>query len=463
MMNVIGLDIGTSSVKGVTMGPEGKRLSEGKRSFICQSPREGWMELEAEVYLEACCDLLRQLTEDVSRRIGAVCAASASGNLLLLDSDGVPLTRIINWQDRRVKQEARELLRDICAREIYEASGWSFDYHTFPLAQLCYLRCHEPQLLDRCGMICMSTEYLYWRLTGVWGIGRSAGTPSYLLDQEAGVYNGRLLEILGIRREQLPPVRRTGEILGRITKEGAALSGLPQGIPLVLGSFDHPAAAKGAGVLQEGQMLLSCGTSWVGFYPVKDRERILRSGALADPFCSPEGCWGAMVSVPSVGERIRELVKRYLGDGEDLFERFMSLAAESEPGAGGLVLDLEAESSDKLSGDGEQGKSGQKDSPDDAAIRQFPQRHIARAIMEGTVRLLQRQIEGLAKEGIRAREAVMVGQPSESALWLEVISQMTGLKVRPGKGGYTGAEGAALSAAEAVGISGAARAGVGKN
>ncbi len=451
MINVIGLDIGTSSVKGVAVGPKGERLSAAKRDFTYQSPREGWKELAAEDYLETCGSLLGQLASAESGEIGAVCAASASGNLLVLDSDGTPLTKIINWQDRRVKEEARELLKDICAEEIYKASGWSLDCQTFPLAQLCYLRCHQPELLDRGGMICMSTEYLYWRLTGVWGVSRSAGTPSFLLDQRTGVYNRRLLDILGIGEDRLPPVGETGRILGRVTREGAAWSGLPEGTPLVLGSFDHPAAAKGAGVLQEGQMLLSCGTSWVGFYPVKDRDRILRCGALADPFYAPEGCWGAMVSVPSVGERIRNLVARYLGDGEDMFERFISLAGESEPGAGGLVLDLEAEPRDKLSEDRGQGKSRQPDTGVDDRIRSFPSKHIARAIMEGTVRLLQAQIERLAGEGICAREAVMVGQPSESALWLEVISQMTGLRVRPGKGGYTGAEGAALTAAEAVG------------
>ena len=158
MINVIGLDIGTSSVKGVAVGPKGERLSAAKRDFTYQSPREGWKELAAEDYLETCGSLLRQLASAESGEIGAVCAASASGNLLVLDSDGTPLTKIINWQDRRVKEEARELLKDICAEEIYKASGWSFDCQTFPLAQLCYLRCHQPELLDRGGMICMSTE-----------------------------------------------------------------------------------------------------------------------------------------------------------------------------------------------------------------------------------------------------------------------------------------------------------------
>ena len=111
MINVIGLDIGTSSVKGVAVGPKGERLSAAKRDFTYQSPREGWKELAAEDYLETCGSLLRQLASAESGEIGAVCAASASGNLLILDSDGTPLTKIINWQDRRVKEEARELLK----------------------------------------------------------------------------------------------------------------------------------------------------------------------------------------------------------------------------------------------------------------------------------------------------------------------------------------------------------------
>ncbi len=431
MKDHIGLDIGTSSVKGVRLGADGTILAAEKESFAYQGAEKRRVELSAEVFVETCCRLLGRLAQEGAKsEIGAVCAASASGNLLLLDDSYKPMTPIINWQDGRVGEEARQILKGICAGEIYESSGWSFDWHSFPLAQLCWLKYHEPQLLARCSMICMSTEYLYFRLTGAWGIGRSAGTPFYLIDQRTGKYNSRLLELLEIPEDKLPPVRKEGEVLGGVTEEGAALSGLPVGTPLVLGSFDHPAAAVGAGVLQEGQMLLSCGTSWVGFYPVKDRARIIRCGALADPFRSPEGCWGAMVSVPSVPERMKYFIRRYLGDGGEPFERLLSLAAESEPGAGGLVIDLFTE----------------PEGWTDAQIFCFSKKHIARAVMEGVVRRLQEKMEQLAKEGIRAKEAVMVGGPSESALWMEVVSQMTGLKVTPGKGSYTGAVGAACTA-----------------
>ena len=136
MINVIGLDIGTSSVKGVAVGPKGERLSAAKRDFTYQSPREGWKELAAEDYLETCGSLLRQLASAESGEIGAVCAASASGNLLVLDSDGTPLTKIINWQDRRVKEEAREEMmgyREVEPQNRMDAWNWSPVFAGSPL------------------------------------------------------------------------------------------------------------------------------------------------------------------------------------------------------------------------------------------------------------------------------------------------------------------------------------------
>lgn len=431
--DIIGLDIGTSSIKGIRISENGEKRGSGKETFAYRRGKDGQIEIDAETYITACCRLLRRLAAAADGTIAAVCAASASGNLLILDGQGQPVMPILNWQDTRVGGEAKEILQGIDAEEIYEAVGWPFDYQTFPLAQLCYLKYHSPEILEKCGKICMSTEYLYWRLSGAWGISNSAGTPFYLLDQRTGRYNRKLLDILEIEERKLPPVGKAGEVIGSVTEAGAALSGLPEGTPLILGTFDHPSAARGAGVLKEGQMLLSCGTSWVGFYPVKDRETAIRCQLLVDPFRSPEGCWGAMASVPSISRHIEYYIKRYITDGDYMFEQFADQAARSDSEAGGLTIDL-------------------FDRPADEEIRQYPKKHIARAIMEGAVRLLNEKIKRLAQQGICAREAIMVGGPSECPLWLEVISEMTGLAVRAAQGAYTGAVGAAITAAVAIGL-----------
>lgn len=433
MKDIIGLDIGTSSIKGIRIGEDGSIRIAGREKFSYRTNKSGQVEIEAREYINTCCRLLRRLSAAPGGSVLAVCAASASGNLLILNKQGAPVIPIINWQDTRVKGEAKNILQDYDSEELYKAVGWPVNYQGMPLAQLCFQKYHSPKLLEDCGMICMSTEYLYWRLSGTWSLSRSAGTPFYLLDQRTGAYNRRLLEILGINEDKLPPVVKTGMSVGCVTQEGAALSGLAKGTLLVSGSFDHPSAARGAGVFQEGQMLLSCGTSWVGFFPVKNRERILCSRALADPFCSPEGCWGAMVSVPSIAARIKYFAEKYMSCKEEVFRQLDEQAALSCPGADGLVIDLLEE-------------------PKNTIIEQFPEKDIARAIMEGAVRLLNDKIKQLALQGICAQEAVIAGGPSESPMWREVISQMTGLKLKISKGAYTGAVGAAVTAAAAVGL-----------
>ena len=292
MGDIIGLDIGTSSIKGIRISQDGKRKVMGKEEFVYRIGPKGQVEIDAEKYLTACCRLLRRFCSAGEEKILAVCAASASGNLLLLDQQGAPCTPILNWQDARVEEEARRILSGFDPQKLYEAIGWPFDWKTFPLAQLCYLKCHRPELLKQSSMICMSTEYLYWRLCGKWGISPSAGTPFYLLDQRSGQYYPALLDQLGIGEEKLPPVQKAGSCIGCVTQQGAALSGLEPGTPLILGTFDHPSAARGAGVFEQEQMLLSCGTYLGGVFI---RWKIGRRQSIAacwwNPFRQPEGCW----------------------------------------------------------------------------------------------------------------------------------------------------------------------------
>jgi xylulokinase len=93
-----------------------------------------------------------------------------------------------------------------------------------------------------------------------------------------------------------------------------------------------------------------------------------------------------------------------------------------------------------------------REKPDDRRILAYPKKHIARAIMEGVVRRLSVRIRALAEKGIAAKEAVMVGGPSERPLWAALIEEQTGLKVRVMHGAFAGAMGAAILAGISAGI-----------
>ena len=433
MQYLIGLDIGTSSVKGVLMTEDGAVVRTAKGCFEYIRSKDGIVEIVPESYLQVCYQTIRQLASGADGgTIGGLCASSASGNLLLLDSANLPMCNIIGWQDGRVSDEASEILGAMDNDAFYNQVGWPFGWKKFPLAQLCYIKKHNPTLLKESSMVSMSTEYLYYTLSGKWGISTSAGTPSFLLNQVTGAYIPDVLNALELPEEKLPPIMPCGTIVGYAGHEAAALCGLPAGTPIVLGSFDHPSAARGVDVTKEGQMLLSCGTSWVAFFPVCDRQKAVDAKILIDPFLSPNGCWGAMTSVSSLSDRLKLYVHRYIDNSETAFEILSSLAKQSTAGANGLKINVREE-------------------PNDANILTFNKQDIARAIMESAVMLLKERLDNLAKIGISAKEAVMVGGPSEDPYWIYLIEQICNISVKTKHQSYAGAVGAARIAQKATG------------
>ena len=434
MKYLIGLDIGTSSVKGVLLTEKGAVSRTAHEKFTYIKDGKGGVEIPAKSFLKSCLAAIRHLAEGAEGEIAGLCASAATGNTLLLDGDGEPLTPIMNWQDTRVTTEAEEVLGKMDRNAFYRRTGWPFSGTTFPLAHLSYWKVHLPKTYKKARYALMSTEYLYHYLAGESGISTSAGTPFYLIDQKTGKYIPEILKKLDITEEMLPKIGKCGTKCGYVRKEREGDCGLAAGTPLILGSFDHPSAARGTGILKEGQLLLSCGTSWVTFSPLMDRERAAKNGFLIDPFLSERGgAWGTMTSVPSVSANINEYVSRYIDSSEKAFITLSSLAREAEPGAGGLTLNI-------------------TEAPSDEKVGGYEKKNIARAIMEGVVNLLKAKIELLRESGIAATEAIMVGGPSEDPMWRQLISEMCGLPVSSAHGQSAGAVGAAMMAGIGAGL-----------
>lgn len=434
MSHLIGMDMGTSSVKAILMTEDGKVQKVARGAFEYTKLANGGVEISAESYAKVCIDVIKELSDYAKGDVKAICASSASGNLLVLDKENKPLTGIINWQDKRVGDEAKEVFDYLNPDEFYNQIGWPFGYKAFPLAQMAYIKKNSPEVIKNAGKVCMSTEYLYFLLTGKWGISTSAGTPFFFIDQQKKEYIPHLLDTLGVSEDMFPPVMDAAKTLGGILPQMSEATGLKEGTPVVLGTFDHPSAARGVGVLKEGQVLLSCGTSWVGFFPIKDRQKIADAKMLIDPFLAPQGgCWAGMTSVASISERIWLYVSTFIDDGKDAFSMLSALAKKAEKGAGGL-------------------KINPKDEPNKEEILRFSKENIARAIMEGTVNLLKERLDMLKEKGIGATQGIMVGGPSEDPYWIELIEDMTGIKLSVIHGQYAGAVGAATMAGIGCGI-----------
>jgi sugar (pentulose or hexulose) kinase len=446
---LIGLDVGTSAVKGVLVSSEGARLAAARRTTRLERRSPGRVELEAKEHYRCLCDLLRELGSRAppGARVRALAMAAASGNVLLSDGRGRPLTRILSWLDNRSVGRTAELLPGFDPAGFQEVAGWPYS-ELFPLAQLGWLRRHEPEAWRRAEHVGMNTDWLLYRLCGRWGMDPSTATTFYLYNQKTGVWHRPYLELLGLRERQLSALGSSGQALGRLTAQAARETGLPRGTLVVLGCFDHPGAARGTGVLEPGDLLLSCGTSWVGLYPLAERQAGVRLKLLVDPFLSPRGPWAGMMALTAIGVTIEKYLDRFLlqpaEDPAEKYELFNAAAARSPAGAGGLRLDLYRDPSDFM-----------KEVRD--PLGDHPREHLARALMEGAALVTRRKLEELAAAGIKARRMVMVGGPAESPVWPRIVAEVCGLELSLLAGQAAGAAGAAMLAAIGAGLYAGAR------
>ncbi|MBE6645809.1 MAG: hypothetical protein E7612_10635 [Ruminococcaceae bacterium] len=422
----IGLDLGTSSVKAVLFSKQSGVVAKDSEAFVYASAYlpdgSEYLGIDMENFYGKICTVLRRLAKFIPNgaEFAGLAMASASGNSVICDADGNAIIDGYSWLNRAFDDETASVFGKDFGPEVREAAGWSF-VSSFPLGQLSHLRLHAPDLLDNAATVCMSTEYVLHRLTGRWGVDVSTATPFYLLDQKKRGWNKDFLERLGIPESKLPPLYESGELLGSITEAAERDTGLPFGSRVYLGSFDHPTAARACNVQKQGDLLISCGTSWVCFFPMDKRENIVSGKVLADPFLTPDGPWGAMFSLTRASEKINEVVEKYIDTSKDKFLTLDKLAASAPSGAGGLSI------------------NPREDIPDLSA---YPKENVARALMEGIANALKQRIADF----IKVERITMCGGPSSSPVWREVLSEIFGAPVSVTYGAHSGAVGAALYA-----------------
>ena len=427
---LIGLDIGTTAIKGVLMSANGKIIKTVSGGYDYYS-KETKKLLNPDGFIKICFSVIKNLAEFKSEedKIISICSCCASGNLILLDDSDKPLTPIVGWQTTVSEEDKNCFFTKEEQDAFYETVGWPLGSR-FPALYLATMKIHEPQLIKNTKTVAMSAEYLNFNLTGEWGISASMGTPFFLLNQEKGEYNLPLLQKLGIEDKNLPPIFDKGTVLGNILPEIAEKLNLSADTKVVLGSFDHPSGAMGSGVFDEGEMLLSCGTSWVEFFPVSSRKFALSTGGLVDRFMLNGSPYCVMKSITSISEKIDLLREYYLG--KISHKEFDKLAKNAPFGSDGLRFDF-TDNDYTIAGN-------------------YGKNDIARAIIESAAYILKDNLASLEKSGLKAEKITMIGGISNSPVCVKIVSEVLGKPVKVVNGQAAGAVGACMLAGIGVGL-----------
>lgn len=394
---LIGLDLGTGAVKGALWNSDGEVEATAERTISFSRPHEKWVEIDPIEYENLVYSILQELADASSKPIAAISMAAASGNTMLCDANGNPQTAIISWLDRRLNwcPPKEWNVRDV--------TGWP-GIPSFPLMHLEYFRQNFPELLHR-GVVAMNNDWLCWRLCGVHALDFSNATPFYLCNQSERRYEEKYLKYYGITEKQLPRLVPTGTKLG--TLQARWVNGnLTKDTAIVSGSFDHPSAARGANITKVGELLLSCGTSWVVFLPYPDRASVPTT-MLCDPFLSQNdasACWGGMFSLEGIGLKLEDFIVSHFGNDASRYDRFNDEA---------LIEGSEA---------------------NDFAMKLL---YSFKAALDGT--------------GTSPQQAIFCGGPSRGKAWAPLLEKVLGIPIHPSQ--YrtsTGAVGAAIIALQGI-------------
>lgn len=447
---LLGIDLGTSSVKVVLTTPAGKLLAGGSAEYPVLRPQVGYAEQEPDAWRSAVVDAVRAATAGVDA--ASITAIGLSGQMhgtVLLDSSLDVLGRAIIWPDQRSREQVAALTEHVGLSRLVEMTG-SPVATGFMAATLAWVRETDPALWQRVCFALLPKDWLRLWLTGEIACDPSDASGALLVDVRSRTWCDDMLAEVGVQRSQLPAIRPSSSISGGLTVSAAVELGLREGTPVVTGAADAACSLLGAGAVAPGTLVVNLSTGGQVVLPAATPEVDLQGRI--HTFCSAlppaEGSpgWYQMGATLSVGMSLAWLRSEVFGWSGDVYERMTSMAATVLPGADGLLF------LPYLVGD-------RTPNMDPAASALFlgltaahGQAHLVRAVLEGATFATYDAFQVLASMGGRPQEVVLAGGGSRSALWQQMVADLYGVPVRRLLVSEQSAMGAAILAGAGSGL-----------
>ncbi|HHY45784.1 MAG TPA: FGGY-family carbohydrate kinase [Firmicutes bacterium] len=263
---LVGCDIGTGGTKAVVMSSDGEVLGNHFVEYPLITPRPGWAEHDPEWYWNAVAETIRvaiQRSRVSNRDIVGVSLSALSPACILVDKDLKPLQNAHIWMDRRATAECKWLKENIGDDRVFELSGNPIDPY-YATAKLMWEKNNRPELYSRSYKMLTAKDYPMMKLTGQPVTDYSnASLIGIAFDIRKRRWDEDLIEEIGLDVEKFPEVHPCDEVIGEVTPEAAAATGLAPGTPVVAGTVDCNAAWVSNGITEEGDNSLVMGTAGV--------------------------------------------------------------------------------------------------------------------------------------------------------------------------------------------------------
>lgn len=262
MKYLLGIDFGGGSSKATLLRTDGQITAENTVEYPTYYPNLGWCEQSPADWEGALIENIRALLTKSgidANDILAVAIDSATHTAVLCDENSTPLRPAIHWTDSRSREEARTL-RDTLGEEIFALSFHKPDT-IWTLPQLAWVKKNEPEIFAKIRRVFFEKDYLRYLLTGVYCTDFIEAEGSMLFDCNTLTWSPRLCQLAGIDPELLPPIVKPTDIVGPITAQAAAKTGLAAGTPVVCGTTDTVMEVFASGAVEEKDATVKLATA----------------------------------------------------------------------------------------------------------------------------------------------------------------------------------------------------------
>lgn len=426
MSYLLGIDVSTTATKAIVIDERGEVITTASDEYEFFTPRPLWAEQNPADWWRATVNVIHRVLEKVpAAEIAGIGLTGQMHGLVMLDAEGNVLRPCIMWNDQRTAKQCAEITDRVGGiKNLLQLIGNPV-LPGFTAPKILWVRENEPEVYARAAHILLPKDYVRYKLTGAYATEPSDASGMALLDVSKRDWSDELLKAIDIPRAWLPNVYESPVVSATLSPEAAEATGLLRGTPIVGGGGDQAAQAVGTGIVQEGIVSATLGTSGVVFAS-SDSYRLEPNGLL-HAFChAVPGKWhlmGVMLSAAgsfrwfrdALGESERRMAT---DEGRDVYEILTQEAARADAGCEGLLF------LPYLTGERTPYPNPHARGTFFGITLRHGKEHFVRAVLEGVAYGLRDSLELMRALGLNISQVRASGGGARSELWRQILSDV---------------------------------------
>ncbi|MCB5954223.1 xylulokinase [Enterococcus sp. CWB-B31] len=274
MSYVLGLDLGTSSIKGLLMNKAGQIVTSKVCGYPLETPKLGYSEQDPKCWLEATKSVLQEMlyeVPDMAEKLEGISFSGQMHSLVLVDGAGEVLRNAILWNDVRTTEQCRKIMTKMGEKVLKITKNIALEGFTLP--KILWVQENEPDIWAKAKKFMLPKDYLAYYLTGAIQMDYSDAAGTLLLDIESKNWSEEMLTAFGLSGDFMPALISSSGFRGKLLPELQETFGFKQEVKIFGGGADNACAALGAGIVSENIGMASIGTSGVFLSYEKNAEK----------------------------------------------------------------------------------------------------------------------------------------------------------------------------------------------